>query len=118
MTAACVGAWLTNAARRLTAAGIEAGRREGRVLLASAMGVSENRLFSHPEAEIGPDAAVVADAMLERRLAGEPLSRIRGSREFWSLEFQLTPDTLDPRADSEAVASSFSSGAGAWRGAG
>jgi release factor glutamine methyltransferase len=38
-----------------------------------------------------------------RRAAGEPYSRLRGRRQFWSLDFALTPDTLDPRADSETL---------------
>jgi release factor glutamine methyltransferase len=38
-----------------------------------------------------------------RRLGGEPVSRILGQREFWGLPFRVTPDTLDPRADSETL---------------
>ncbi|MES2729418.1 MAG: peptide chain release factor N(5)-glutamine methyltransferase [Pseudomonadota bacterium] len=38
-----------------------------------------------------------------RRQAGEPLSRIRGTREFYGLDFALNADTLDPRADSETL---------------
>ena len=41
--------------------------------------------------------------MIARRLAGEPLSRIIGTQEFWSLTFELSPDTLDPRADTETL---------------
>ncbi|MFN0044301.1 MAG: peptide chain release factor N(5)-glutamine methyltransferase [Alphaproteobacteria bacterium] len=41
--------------------------------------------------------------LIARRLAGEPVSRILGRREFWSLDFALTPDVLDPRPDSETV---------------
>ena len=41
--------------------------------------------------------------MLERRLAGEPISRIRGWREFWSLRFAISQSTLDPRPDSETM---------------
>jgi len=50
----------------------------------------------------GIPAARVADA-LNRRLAGEPLSRILGNQEFWGLGFELSPDTLDPRADTETL---------------
>jgi release factor glutamine methyltransferase len=39
----------------------------------------------------------------ERRLAGEPISRIFSRREFWGLEFEVTKDTLDPRADTEIL---------------
>jgi release factor glutamine methyltransferase len=40
---------------------------------------------------------------IQRRLAGEPVSRIRGWREFWSLSFELSAATLDPRPDSEIL---------------
>lgn len=43
------------------------------------------------------------EAVLKRRLAGEPLSRIIGTQEFWSLEFELSPETLDPRQDTETL---------------
>ena len=41
--------------------------------------------------------------LLSRRLEGEPVSRIAGEREFWSLSFKVTPDTLDPRPDTETL---------------
>lgn len=40
---------------------------------------------------------------LERHRQGEPLSRIYGEREFWGLRFALSPETLDPRADTETI---------------
>ena len=52
------------------------------------------------------------DALMERRLAGEPVSRIRGWREFWSLRVALSPDTLDPRPDSETIVAAALSWAG------
>jgi len=42
-------------------------------------------------------------AALARRLAGEPLWRILGAREFWGLSFVLSPGTLEPRPDSESL---------------
>jgi release factor glutamine methyltransferase len=46
---------------------------------------------------------VRAAAATQRRLKREPVSRILGRREFWSLSLQVTPDTLDPRPDTETV---------------
>jgi release factor glutamine methyltransferase len=45
-------------------------------------------------------------AMVSRRCAREPVSRILGSREFWSLRFAVGPATLDPRPDSETLVAS------------
>jgi release factor glutamine methyltransferase len=51
------------------------------------------------------DAAAVAgfETLLGRRLAREPVSRILGRRAFWTLDLVVTPDTLDPRPDSETL---------------
>ena len=59
-----------------------------------------------PHEDIAPMDQVCADrlaAMVARRLEGEPISRIRGWREFWSLRFAVSPATLDPRPDSETL---------------
>ena len=52
---------------------------------------------------IGPAAAGRLNDALARRLAGEPLWRILGAREFWGLSFSLSPGTLEPRPDSETL---------------
>lgn len=96
-----VGACIDRAARRLQAAGVEAARRESRVLLAHCLGVDQARVIGYPETPV--DDACAFDALVARRAAREPLSRILGRREFWSLEFRITPDTLDPRPDSETL---------------
>lgn len=94
---------LTTAARRLAAAGVEQARLDARVLLAHAMGVAPLALVTWPERI--PSAAEQARfaALLARREAREPVARILGRREFWSLEFEVGPATLDPRPDSETV---------------
>lgn len=56
----------------------------------------------------GRDALDAASAQrlqsaLARRLAGEPLWRVLGAREFWGLSFSLSPGTLEPRPDSETL---------------
>ncbi len=52
-----------------------------------------------------PDPAQIKtlETAVQRRLAGEPVSRILGSREFWGMNFRITPDTLDPRPDTERL---------------
>ena len=50
-------------------------------------------------AEVRREAA----RLLERRLAGEPVARIVGAKEFWGLAFALSPETLVPRPDTETV---------------
>jgi release factor glutamine methyltransferase len=97
------GEALAQAAARLAAAGIAAPRREARLLLALALGRPAESLLASSGDGISPEAAAHAASLVERRAGHEPFSRIAGKREFWSREFLLSPDTLDPRPDSETL---------------
>ena len=97
------GAAVTEAAALLRDAGIEQSARDARVLLAHVLKTTPEQIFAWPEKPLDADAAKAMQALVARRLNHEPLSRILGRREFWSLSFQLSADTLDPRPDSESV---------------
>jgi release factor glutamine methyltransferase len=86
----------------MRALGIEQPEREAALLLTSASGIRAVDLILAPEAELGA-AAEGIEAFAARRAAGEPLSRIFGRREFWGLAFTISPDVLDPRADTETI---------------
>jgi release factor glutamine methyltransferase len=94
---------LSNATARLSAAGISDARREARLLVAAALGWEVARVLGFPELEMTTAANQRLETLLIRRSAREPVSRILGYREFWSLRFALSADTLDPRADSETL---------------
>jgi release factor glutamine methyltransferase len=94
---------LSNATARLSAAGISDARREARLLVAAALGWEVARVLGFPELEMTTAANQRLETLLVRRSAREPVSRILGYREFWSLRFALSADTLDPRADSETL---------------
>lgn len=98
-----LGALFESAAARLREAGIEGARRDARLLLAEALGLEPQDLLLRPERMIGEEPARRAETMIERRAAGEPVSRILGRREFWSLAFRIGPAVLDPRPDSETL---------------
>ncbi len=87
-------------AGRLAAAGIDNPRLEARLLLAHALGCTPADLLREPAAAVPPERL---DAPLNRRLAHEPLAYILGRREFWSLDFAVSPATLIPRPDSETL---------------
>ncbi len=89
--------------RRLAAAGAEAPRLDARLLLAEALRMEPMRVFSHPERLLAPDETERLERLAERRQAREPMSHILGRREFWSLSFAVTADTLDPRPDTETL---------------
>ena len=87
-------------AARLTAAGVDNPRLDARLLLAHAEGISQAALLGDSSRPVN---AARYEVLLTRRAAREPLAYIVGSQEFWSLPFQVSPATLIPRADSEAV---------------
>jgi len=96
-------ALLAEAVALLSEAGIDNPRLDARILVGAVTGLEP--------AEVGVARGHgVIDAqrrglarLLARRLAHEPVSRILGRREFWSLDFFLSPATLDPRPDSETL---------------
>lgn len=102
-TGATVAEVLASAAACLRSAGIESARREARVLVAHGSGLDQSVLFGYPERLLAAEAVLAIRTLTRRRAAGEPLSRIVGRREFWSLDFRLSPHTLDPRPDSETL---------------
>jgi len=92
-----------SAAVQLRAAGIESARLDARILAGAAWGLGRDQLLCRADDPVGAEALERFDALLARRLAREPVSRILGRREFWSLDFGLSAETLDPRPDSETV---------------
>lgn len=97
------GTVLAEATRRLKEAGIDAPRLDALLLLSHASGFSPDRLRIDPDLELSPDAADRFAALIARRIGREPVSQILGRREFWSLDFQVSRDVLDPRPDSETL---------------
>lgn len=91
--------WLARATDALAKQGIESPRLEARALLAQALAVPPTALLAHPETLAPPEA----DALLQRRLAGEPLAYIVGRKEFAGREFLVTRDVLIPRPETELV---------------
>ena len=85
-------------------AGIETAQRDARLLLLESAKLQHTDLIRSPREALGPEAAARLAAHAARRLATrEPVARILGEWEFWSLPFTLTPATLVPRPDSETV---------------
>ncbi len=93
--------WIRAAVARLN--DVERPRAEARLLLAHAMRVPSEHLFSHPDTEIPDEFVIIAEDFLRRRANGEPLSRILGYRDFWSLNFAIGQEVLDPRPDTEIL---------------
>lgn len=98
------GAAVARLTRIFADAGIDSAALDARLLAAAAAGVSADRARSEPEMTLDGAALKRLDRMVHRRAAERmPVSRILGRREFWSLDFALSPATLDPRPDSETL---------------
>lgn len=95
-----IGALLCEAGTKLRGAGIADARREARLLLGHALGRDPTSLIGAAQESVDPGAF---PQLLARRAARAPLSQVLGHREFWSLCFQVTPDVLTPRPDSETL---------------
>ena len=98
-----VGFFLCQAGQRLRGAAIEVPRLEARRLLAHVLGTTEEALLRDPRAAVPADKAQHFAALLARRLAHEPFAYLTGRVGFWTLELEVAPATLIPRADSETL---------------
>jgi release factor glutamine methyltransferase len=94
---------LAAARRKLEAAGIEEASLEGEVLLRHVLKVSRAGLFAGLEILMTPAQEKKLAGLLERRLRGELSAYITGVREFYGLEFRVTPSVLIPRPESELL---------------
>lgn len=91
------------AARRLRDTGFAGAMLEADLLLAAATGLDRARLIAWTERALSATQQACFEQLLGRRLAGEPIAHLLGRREFWSLELQVTPDTLIPRPETETL---------------
>ena len=91
------------AAGRLREAGIDTPELDARLLLCHAAGLTHEAFIERGGDRLAPDAQARLEVAVARRLAGEPVSRITGIREFYGREFLVCPHTLDPRPDTETL---------------
>jgi release factor glutamine methyltransferase len=73
------------------------------LLLLHATGRTRTSLYSHPEDQLTESESQNYFSMIERRTAGVPTQHLTGKQEFWGLEFEVTPDVLIPRPETEHV---------------
>jgi len=84
-------------------AGIDSAEVDARLLIAEALGIGRVELMINGDRAIAPDEIKAIDALAQRRLNREPVARIVGAKEFWSLSLAVTPDVLVPRPETETV---------------
>ena len=96
--------WLRvdEASRRLAAVGVESSHLDAQLLMAEAAGVAREAVVTG-SIELSPAILKKFDALIARREKREPLAYIVGHKEFYSLDFEVTPAVLIPRPETEFV---------------
>jgi release factor glutamine methyltransferase len=96
--------WLRvdEASRRLAVAGVESSHLDAQLLMAEAAGVAREAVVTG-SIELSPAVLKKFDALIARREKREPLAYIVGHKEFYSLDFEVTPAVLIPRPETEFV---------------
>lgn len=94
-------AWLTSAITRLSTG--ESPKRDAEILLRFVTGKTRTFLLAFGETRLTVEQLQRLDALLARRINGEPIAYLTGEREFWSLPLAVSPATLIPRPDTECL---------------
>ena len=81
----------------------DSARLDAEILLCQTIDMPRSYLFAHPEDELDALSRARFESLLQRRLQGEPMSYITGTREFWSHELLVSPATLVPRPETELL---------------
>ena len=91
------------AAAELRSAGVDAPRRDARLLMQHALGLTPEALLTQDDQPLGEGEAQRLASLVRRRAAREPIAYLIGCREFWSLEFAVDRSALVPRPETETV---------------
>ncbi|RUU09676.1 peptide chain release factor N(5)-glutamine methyltransferase, partial [Mesorhizobium sp. M6A.T.Ca.TU.002.02.2.1] len=98
-----LGLLLKAARARLVAAAVADPALDARLIVEHFSGTTRTQAIVDPERRVDAGAIAAIDAALRRRIAGEPVHRILGHREFYGLRLSLSPETLEPRPDTETL---------------
>jgi release factor glutamine methyltransferase len=94
---------LREAAEALRKSGVDDARREAGSLLSHATARDRTFLITHADESLTAEQLRSYHSMVERRASGEPLQYIKGAQEFYGLDFEVTPDVLIPRPETELL---------------
>lgn len=101
--ASTVGGARRELAAKLRAEGIAAPELDARILIGHALGLDHAALAAAASRRLGAEEEIAIGAFMRRRIAREPVARITGRKEFWSLPLQVDAATLVPRPETETV---------------
>lgn len=87
--------------------GVSEPRASAEVLLAHVLGVSRLELYLRHDQPLTAEELAAYKALIRRRVQGEPTAYLTGHKEFWSLDFLVSPATLIPRPETELLVESL-----------
>jgi release factor glutamine methyltransferase len=90
-------------AARFKSANIDCAELDARLLVGAILGLDLTGMITAAGRPLSSNESIRIEDFARRRLAGEPVARILGHKEFWGLPLQLSPATLVPRPDTETV---------------
>jgi len=90
-------------AQQLRAAGLDSANADARILIGHALSLDHTALATAGDRPLGAEETKAIAALARRRLAREPVARIIGCKEFWSLPLRINASTLVPRPETETV---------------
>ncbi len=90
-------------AQALRLAGVEEAEVDARALIGAALHLDRSKLITQSDRILEAREVTAIASLAARRLKREPVSRILGRKEFWSLPLAVTPDVLVPRPETETV---------------
>lgn len=82
---------------------VQLDKIDAELLMACVVNVGRAALKAFPERELTSEQYARFIELLKRRINGEPIAYLLGHKEFWSLDFLVTPDVLIPRPDTELI---------------
>jgi len=94
---------MQQAAEKLRAAGVSEPRLEASLVLSHIVGRDRAFLIAHDDQLLSEVQSQNLTALVKRRVAGEPLQYITGRQAFFKLDFEVTPDVLIPRPETELI---------------
>lgn len=87
----------------LAAAGCDTPELDAEVLLSHVLQRPRTWLYAHPTYRLNPEQMMAYQALIRRRAMREPVAYLTGHKEFFGLDFMVTPDVLVPRPETEGL---------------
>ena len=95
--------WLMQAKQQLEQSGSDSARLDAEILLGYALDKNRSWLYTHSDYALSDAELIKINALLAKRIAGQPIAHLVGERDFWSLSLYVNSSTLIPRPDTETL---------------